>query len=216
MEKKIFEKDFSEKLAKNYNELSSYFDFELKVLCEFNTLIFEINKCLILELNRAAITLTNHFIERLLKVALIKNEAGIGPKPVDKWNDAYAKPTQQYGNLKLWETIKICREKNLINEQEKSFLNDIVRDMVRNGFSHADVEKIMKKYPDNVVMYEGSFSNPGKLKEVSVNQKLIPEIQAIQIAGFAEANARVYFDFVFNLLLRIEQRLTDKYDIEVS
>ncbi len=92
MEKEIFEKSFIKKLNTNFPEFDKYFDFNLKVFCEFNTLIFEINKCLILELNRASITLTNNLLERLLKLALINNETGIGPIPFEKWNDIFNGP----------------------------------------------------------------------------------------------------------------------------
>jgi len=60
-------------------------------------------------------------------------------------------------------------------------------------------------------MFEGSFSNPnGGLKEVSINQKIIPTFQAIQMENFAKDNAKTYFDFVFHLIFRIEKRLFEK------
>lgn len=83
MNKEVFEKNFIEKLNKNFPELSKYFDFNLEIFCEFNTQIFEINKCLLLEFYRAAITLTNNLLERLLKLALINNETGIEPIPIE-------------------------------------------------------------------------------------------------------------------------------------
>lgn len=88
---------------------------------------------------------------------------------------------------------------------------DTIRVLMRNGFSHSDSSKILSDLPDDSKMFQGDFSNPnGELKEVSVNQKIIPTFQAIQMENFAKDNAKVYFDFVFNLIFRIEKRLIKK------
>lgn len=207
MDKEIFEKDFVTKLNRNYPELGKYFEFNLKVFTEFNTLIFEINKCLILELNRAAITLTNNLIERLLKIALVKKETGIKPIPVEKWEIRFKEPMEKYSEYSLGNTIEKCKKLELINDLEKKILFDSIREMIRNGFSHADFGKVLKDYPDEIKLYQGSFSNPTDIKQVTINQKLNPEIQAFQIENFAKENAENYFDFAFNLIFRIEERL---------
>lgn len=90
MKKEIFEKAFADGLNKNFDNYSKFFDFEFYVYPELGTIIFEINKCLILEFNRAALTLTNHLLERVLKLALIKNETGIGPIPVETWESVFS------------------------------------------------------------------------------------------------------------------------------
>ncbi|MCY1635061.1 hypothetical protein [Marinifilum sp. D737] len=211
MEKAVFEKAFIEKLNKNYPDLGKYFEFELKVFCEFNTLIFEINKCLILELNRASITLTNHLLERLLKLALINHEAGIEPIPIEQWNDTYKRPNEKYGGMNLGQTIGVCKKLGLIMDEEKKLLDKTVRNLLRNGFSHADSSEILKDIPDNTKMYMGSFTNPKEgLEEVSVDQKIIPTFQALQMEEFAKAYAKPYFDFVFKLIFKIEERLIEK------
>jgi hypothetical protein len=211
MKKEIFEKGFKEKIDKNFLELSKYYDFNLEVFCEFNTLIFEINNCLLLELNRAAITLTNHLLERLLKLALIKNDTGIGPIEIKNWNEVYQEPNEKYGTFDLGNSIERCKKIELISKKEKSFLFDIIRVLMRNGFSHADSSKILADLPDNSPMFQGSFTNQnGELKKVNVNQKIIPTFQAIQMENFAKDNAKTYFDFVFHLIFRIEKRLIKK------
>ncbi|QXP78833.1 MULTISPECIES: hypothetical protein [Winogradskyella] len=211
MEKVVFEKSFIEKLDKNFPELAKYFDFNLEIFCEFNTLIFEINKCLILEFDRATITLTNNLLERLLKLALIKNDTGIGPIPIEKWNDVFEEPNKKYGSIPLGNSIEKCKKLELISDKEKSFLFDIIRELMRNGFSHADSSKILADLPDNSPMFQGSFTNPNAdLKEVSINQKIIPTFQALQMENFAKENAKFYFDFVFHLIFRIEKRLKEK------
>ncbi|SEL53585.1 hypothetical protein SAMN04487910_2748 [Aquimarina amphilecti] len=211
MEKEIFEKSFIEKLNNNFPVFAKYFDFNLKVFCEFNTLIFEINKCLILELNRASITLTNNLLERLLKLALINNETGIGPLPIEKWNDVFSEPNKKYGSIPLGNSIEKCKKLELITTDEKTFLFDTIRQLMRNGFSHADSSKILSDLPDESKMFQGSLINPNEdLKEVRVNQKIIPTFQALQMERFANENAKPYFDFVFKLIFRIEKRLLEK------
>lgn len=212
MDLELFEKDFNEKLIQNYPELGKYFDFQLNVFTEFNTLIFEINKCLLLELNRAAITLTNNLIERLLKLALIKNETGIGSIPIEDWDKTFRPPTEKYSGYKLGNSIEKCKKLDLINAEEKELLFVSIREMVRNGFSHADFDKVLIDYPDEIKMYQGSFSNSTELKEVKINQKLNPEIQAFQVENFAKDYSKQYFDFAFKLIFRIENRLIKKFE----
>lgn len=211
MNKEVFEKSFIEKLDENFPELSKYFDFNLEIFCEFTTQIFEINKCLLLEFDRAAITLTNNLLERLLKLALINNETGIDPIPIEKLNEAFYETNKKYGSIDMAESIERCKKFELISDKEKTFMFDTIRVLMRNGFSHSDSSKILSDLPDDSKMFQGDFLNPnGELKEVSVNQKIIPTFQAIQMENFAKDNAKVYFDFVFHLIFRIEKRLIEK------
>lgn len=210
MEKIIFEKNFSENLDKNFPKLSKYFEFQFLLFSELGTSIFEINKCLILEFHKASITLTNNLLERLLKLALIKNEVGIGSKPIEQWNSIFEEPNKKYSSIPLGNSIEKCKKFGLISEEEKTFLFDIIRDLMRNGFSHADSSKILAGLPDETKMFQGSFSNPAKMNKVNLNQKIIPLFQAIQMDNFAKKNALSYFDYVFKLIDKIEQRLIKK------
>lgn len=211
MENEQFQKEFTEKIEKNFSELSKYYDFNLKVFCEFNTLIFEINNCLLIELNRASITLTNHLLERLLKLALINNETGIGPIEFEKLNEVFQKPNEKYGHIDLANSIELCKKEKLISDKEKDFLFNIIRVLMRNGFSHADSSKILETFPNETKMYQGDFtSSQVELKKVGINQKIIPTFQAIHMENFAKDNAKKYFDFVFHLIFRIENKLIEK------
>jgi hypothetical protein len=212
MDKEVFEKSFINKLNKNFPEFSKYFNFRLEVFCEFNTLIFEINKCLILELYRATITLTNNLLERLLKLALIQNETGIGPKPIEEWDEVFNEPNKKYSSIALGSSIEQCKRQGLISDKEKEFLFPTIRVLMRNGFSHADSSEILANLPDESIMYQGNLKNPNNdLKKVSVNQKIFPALQALQMEEFAKTNAKLYFDFVFKLIFIIEKRLIEKY-----
>jgi hypothetical protein len=212
MEKEIFRKDFIEKLDKNFPQQSKYFEFQLQIFCEFNTLIFEINKCVILELSRATITLTNNLLERLLKLSLINNETGIGPIEIETWNEVFEEPNKKYNSISLANSIELCRKFELITKEEKDYLFTIVRELLRNGFSHSDSSKILKDLPDESVMFKTNLKNPEmELKEVKINQKIMPAFQAFQMENFAKISAKPYFEYVFDLIFRIEQRLIEKH-----
>lgn len=210
MEKKLFENAFVDKLNQNFQSRSKYFDFQFYVFSELGGTVFEINKCLILEFYRAAITLTNNLLERLLKLSLIYNEAGIGPKPVEDWGITFGEPNRKYTSISLGNSIEKCRKLDLITQNEKVFLFDRIRELMRNGFSHADSTKILNGIPDETTMFQGSFSNPNEIKPVTVSQKVIPFIQAIHIENFAKENAANYFDYIFELIKKIDQRLIDR------
>jgi hypothetical protein len=210
MEKVLFEKAFMDNLNKNFQSRSKCFEFEFYVFSELEGTVFEINKCLILEFYRASITLTNNLLERLLKLSLIYDEAGIGPKPVEDWSSTFEEPNKKYSSIPLGNSIEKCRKLDLITEEEKVFLFDTIRELMRNGFSHADSSKILNGIPDESTMFQCSFSNPTEIKPVTLNQKTIPFIQAIHIENFAKENAANYFDYVYDLIKKIDKRLIDK------
>jgi hypothetical protein len=207
MKQEIFEKSFIDNLNKNFPQLSKYFDFRIKVFTELNTMIFEINKCLILELNRATITLTNNLLERLLKSALIYQEVGTEPIPPDKWTEKFTEPNKKFGRLNLGASIEKCKKNKLITEKEKNILFDHIRILMRNGFSHADSTEIMKGFPDDSIGFQASLNNPTDIKEVRMDRKIIPIFQELEMENFAKENAEPYFDFIFNLIFKIENRL---------
>ncbi|HEY5122643.1 MAG TPA: hypothetical protein VIK14_02795, partial [Ignavibacteria bacterium] len=165
--------------------------------------------CLILELDKATITLTNYILERLLKLALIHQEVGIGSIPIEKWNSVFEGPNQKYSSLTLGDSINQCKKHKIITQSEKDFLFNTVRELMRNGFSHADAGKILKDIPENTVGFYASFTNPSEIKQVELNQKTISPLQAVQIDNFAKANSFLYFDYVFGLIDKIENRIIE-------
>ncbi len=211
MKKEIFEKAFSESLDENFQNQSKYFEFDFCVFPELGSLIFEINKCLILEFYRASITLTSNLLERLLKLALIYNETGIGPQPIEDWNSTFFASNQKYSSISLGNSIEKCKKEGLITEEENDILFNTIRELMRNGFSHADPSKILKELPDELSLFQGSFSGSTELKRVNINYKSIPVFQSLQMDTFAKDNALGYFDFVFRLMKEIDKKLVDKY-----
>lgn len=211
LESETLKKEFLSKLDKNYSELSKYYNARLKVFSELGDLIYEINTCLMLELNMASITLTNHLLERLLKLALIKNGAGIGPIPVEKWDSTFERTESEYGDKVLFKSITNCKITGLITEDEELFLDKQIRDPFRNGFSHADLRKVLNKLPDIAHFTHGSFGDPKNSKTLVLNPKNIPGLQAFHIDYFAQQNALPYFNYVYELIFKIEERLIAKH-----
>lgn len=210
MEKYHFEKAFNDNLQKNFEKHSKFFDVKLLVLTDLVTVVFEINKCLILELNRASITLTNFLLERVLKLALIYNEAGVGPKPIETWTEIFSGPSKKYNVLNLSTSIEQCKKNGLLTQVEKDYLYDTIRVLLRNGFAHADPSEIIKNIPDETPVFVASFDMPGEIQQINLDQKTIPIFQSIQMNNFAEQIAFKYFESIFNLMMNIDSRLKNK------
>lgn len=210
MDKTIFVRNFQESLDNNFSKYEKYFDYTFKVFFELRTSIFEVTKCLILELDKATITLTNNILERLLKLALIYNEVGLKTLAIEEWNSIYDEPNRKYGSISLGNSIELCLKNKIISQKEKDFLFDIIRELMRNGFSHADASKVLENLPNEILGYKGSLNNTTKLEEVFLNHKIIPPLQSIEIDNFAKMYASKYFEFVFTLIGIIETRLLEK------
>src|SRR5258706_3208394 len=186
MDKGIFEKAFVDSLNENFEKHSKYFDFEFYALTDLGTIIFEVNKCLILKLDKAAITLTNHLLERALKLALIFNETGVGPVPVENWTEIFSGPSKKYNINNLGSSIEQCKKAGLLTQDEKDHLFDTIRVLMRNGFSHADPSEIMKNLPDETPVFVGRLDKPGDIQKVNLDPKVIPTFQSITMDNFAK------------------------------
>lgn len=207
MQKSIFQTAFQEKLDKNFEKFNPYFDYQYQVFHDLGTTVFQAAKCLILEMPIASITISNHILERLLKLALIYKMAGIGPMPSEQVNEVFEATHNKYNHHTLGSSIELCKKEGLITDSEKDILFTIVREQIRNGFSHADMEKVLANIPDSIDAIQASLSNPNERKAISFNPKVVPIFQAIALEQFATANAENYFIAVFNLLRNIEAKL---------
>lgn len=211
MEKCLFEKDFIDKLNHNFEKYSQYFNFDSSIFSDLTQQIFEINKCLMLELYHTSITSTNNLLERLLKLSLIYKESGTGPTDPEFLGDKFSNANKKYSSITFSQSLKYCLEFNLITDKEFDFFNNTVRECIRNGFSHADTNKILKNVPEKTPMFVGNFSNPGVMKPIELNTKDIPTFQTIIMNEFSKKNAYLYFHQVFSLIGRIEKRLISNH-----
>jgi hypothetical protein len=206
-------KEFNDGLDKNFEDLKVYLSFfTVTIFKELESNIFQNIQCLIVNAYSASITLTNHMLERLLKLALIKNEIGLNPVKISDWNETYKK-THQYSKMVLEQTIKLCHDNSLINDKQEEYLTDMRRQF-RNGFSHYDPTKILIDHKETAEIH---FPNqdPEKTYDIEVNMKQIPVLQDYYVKKFAKENALTYFDYVFHLIRSIEKKLREKHHEEL-
>lgn len=192
---------FKDSFMKNYPRFKNYFELRPNIFSDLVFNIAEINRCLILESYTASITLTNHMLERLLKLALVEDELEVGPI-TNPHEDCY-KVIYPYLRLNMDKTIDLCFEKKIINEVQKTKIKRY-KTILRNGFSHADLDLIFKEYPET---YKVKYS---KTQDFTFNLKKDPR-QIYHLTKFAENNAVEYFEFVISLIMTMEKNLIDKY-----
>ena len=217
MSKEIFLKSYKEKVNRNYDQLDYYFNDRLAILSALNPVKYQIINCLMIEQNIASVTLTNHLLERMLKLALIEKEIyglKIGKDDIElklKLDFSYKK----YDNLVLSQSIKEAYKSELINDKEKEYLYNIVRDNIRNAFSHAEMEKINKGKQESITMFsykfgevEEKFRNQEALahKEIIVSTK-VPVLQSEIQNDKCSQIAMPYFESIYKIAKNIDARL---------
>jgi len=210
MEKIILEKTVKGNIDNNFDRFSKYLDFDYQVFNELKHSSDEVVKCLILEFDKAAITLTNNILIRLLKLSLIYNEMGIKSVPIEKWNSFFNEPNRKYGSLPLGKLIELCHKQDLITKSEKDYLTDSVNKLIINGYSSADTSKMLEIATDERFESQRDHEDSPGLDRSVLKHKIIPPLQSIQIENFTKANASIYFEFVFELIGNIEKRLIEK------
>lgn len=180
---------------------------------EIDPIRHEISLCLMFGLNQAAITLTNHLLENLLKTTLIvyysKDKFPKDSKDkVDDLVEMTREAREKYGEMALGDCINNVRKAGLIDKKQQNFLHEI-RDAFRNAFSHADKEKIFQggTVPIQVMSIEddgisAEVKKVVKLSDLVIGQGIIQAMQAEREAPWYFKNidslARELFDKVFN------------------
>ena len=137
-------------IRKNYNTIARAFENEYG-WPEVDTVRNEVCKCLICGLHQAAITLTNHLLESVLKKALIIDESAKNKTEQCDITNVFDDATNKYANKNLDFTINLACRKGLITKDEKELLHKF-REQYRNAFSHADSQKTFAgiKIPTNI------------------------------------------------------------------
>lgn len=206
MLKKDIEVTFNASINKNFDSFVGYIDYQTILFYDLKPVISQLINCQILEMHIATIVLTNHLLERALKLSLIYKFAGVGEIATDKVSSIFEEAHKKYGEFTLGKSIELCKKEGLINKVEKDQLFDLIRTQIRNGFSHGDSSAILVNVPDKLTAYEGDLTT-GKTAKIQLNMKVIPGMQGLLIDKFAEMNATKYFHFVYNLMKNIEKRM---------
>lgn len=137
-----FIKELNANISNNYQTVEYAFENDYK-WPEVDPVRNEICKCIICGFHQAAITLTNHLLESVLKKALIINESSKNKTEQSDITNVFDEATKKYANKDLNFTINQACQKGLIDKDEKNTL-DKFRKQYRNAFSHADPQKTFK------------------------------------------------------------------------
>ena len=217
MSKEFIISKFTDSIEKNYDNLLKYYKYFSIEFCSIRGIKIEILNSLLIDNYESSICTTNYFLERLLKLALIKKytiEYKIfGPL----YNEKLEKAIALYDDKSLSKTIDLACENSLIDSDVKKELTSFREDF-RNPYSHANISKINKQFPSHI---GGFMFDINKVSQnISKGEKATAE-SFIQISknspAFAQHLQRTrskndalpYFDYVFNLLVEFEQKITE-------
>lgn len=123
-------------IQKNYSLVAYAFENEYDWV-DVDPVRDEICKCIICGLHQAALVLTNHLLESVLKKARITNESKINKTDADNICSIFNHATSEYANEPLHGNIEYAYNKGFISEEDKKYLH-YCRKRFRNAFSHAD------------------------------------------------------------------------------
>lgn len=184
---------------------------------ELDPLRHEISICITFGLCQAAITLTNHLLESLLKYSLIinhgksvkKSEEEIEGRVISSFVEQYDEAIKLYNNKNLDKTINRCCTLGLIPKEQKKQLH-VFRERFRNAYSHSDKSKTFGK---STVPVNGVKLSEDKFVQ---DESGSPEIakfligQGIIQFEFAQKEAASYFRYIDNLVREIWIKLFTK------
>ncbi len=223
MFKEIFIKGYLEKIERNNSFLEPYFKHSLILLSAINPIKYEIINCLMIEQYIASINCTNHFLERLMKLALIQKETeGLKYDEIEKLSSKLNIAYINYDKLNLCDSIDKCyNEARLITKNEFETLNKM-RSEIRNSYSHAQMQKINQGLPENISMQMYSFKEAKKSiknktkivsKEVFIPTK-DPTLQSEFQKSYSKDLAINYFKTVYEIAISIDVKLDVKLEYE--
>ncbi|WP_299218466.1 hypothetical protein [uncultured Aquimarina sp.] len=219
MEKEEYIIQYEKRVNKNYDELSFFINDNLHILSNLKSVKYEIINCLMIEQFQASITITNHFLEKMLKSALIsKYIEGLKFSDSDELNLKLKEAYKKYDDKTLKQSIDSALEIDIINKDEFNYINK-VRDDIRNAFSHAQMDKINKGKPERIKMF--SF-NINEVQKSIINTATVPKgkelnistqelgIQALIQEDHSKSIAYTYFKSIYTITKNIDVRLDFK------
>ena len=162
----------------------------------------EIIDCLLTGTYQAAITLTNHFLEKSLKMALVYHSTGGKKVHFADQMQTYEEALAKFGDSDLSQTINACCSKGLIDKERKKTLQRH-RDTFRNAYGHASADKTFGTLTaPSAILPTG---NPAHYK-IEVNTiASMPYIQGMAQQLLAEMDAIPYFKYVYETHKLLEQ-----------
>ncbi|WP_276374303.1 hypothetical protein [Chryseolinea sp. H1M3-3] len=196
MEREIFTKGFIKSVDEYFESLRPFYDHDLRYLPELATLKFEILNCLMLGFYQASICTTNHFVERMLKLSLMKNHTkGYNYSDMETYT-VKLKESKKFDDLTLNQSLALALEKELISNEQYEYLKKI-KNHIRNPYSHAHISKITQGAPESVKMFRFSFDD---IKSRLGKNENLGKPESIEIPSYSPAIAQFYQEHVSKLL----------------
>lgn len=188
--------------AETYNHLAKRFDPGFQSPA-FHIIRHEIRTCIVCELHQAAITLTNHYLEKFLKVSLVNS---ICPKMIhDKGFDEERRAAiKRFGSKPMSTNIATALEKQIITNNESKVL-DTFKDTFRDTFSHFDHQKLIPNHNMNLQMFDFTKIEPPKSID-NVSAKSFTFAAGFFDYDFAKEHSWVYFLCVDDIAMRYEMK----------
>jgi len=196
-------------IGKNYLRVRDCYLTEYG-LPELDPLRYEITLCLTFGLYQAAITLTNHLLESLLKYALIyhhtlqmqQERQRIDGHAIEALIEWLSEGKSVYANKNLNYTINRACTLGLITQEQKNKLQEI-RQAFRNAYGHADKAKTFGQAttPVEAVHFTGDRVVSEGKKQVSLADLLI--FQGVFQVIYAEKDAVPYYLYIDSLARHI-------------
>jgi hypothetical protein len=204
----MIEDIFPRKWFANYENIKELFDNDYGYP-EFDTLRDEICKCLILDLNVASITLTNHLLEDFLKKILIYKST---PKNQDSIIGIFDISTDKYNSISLYDSIEKSYEEGLISEIQKELFHQF-RNKFRNPYSHADSNKIFQNMTVGAqeLKLEDDKINTSDYKKIDITR--LPFFHGIAKIQIAEELALKYFNSVDSMIREVLEEIKNAHNL---
>ena len=181
---------------------------------QFDPLRHEICLSIMFGMCQAAITLTNHLLESLLKYALIikkgnefqQTEDEIKGRGIASLEEKYAEGIRLYGGVNLHDSINHAHQEHLISEEQRQQLHQF-REIFRNAYGHADKKKIFgtSTMPVTAMRLEDDKLVQDESKDAEIASLLIG--QGLAQAQIAQYNAPPYFLYLDSLVREINAKL---------
>ena len=206
-------KYYTELIEKNYSQLEPFYGHSFMTFCELNHLKNEICNCLLFEFYQASIFSTNHFLERLLKLTLIKNHTReFNYSEIEKYREKLNESEKDFDGMTLHQSITKAHELNLITDKQFEYIKT-AKNKFRNPFSHAQVSKINEKESDfsgHMFSFKEVKESLKKGTELKIPERItIPKFSPAISQMLQESNSKeiafTYFNSIFIILTEIER-----------
>lgn len=150
--------------------------------------------------SQAAVTLTNHLLEKALKVILMQTEPNNQNfTDAAKIQSHYAELNRQYQNVNLVDLIQRFFDKGYIDENERTTLDEF-RKVFRNAFGHADPKKTFGETTKKVAVFNPFVHTEFQMSEVKV--KDFQFVQDTEQKKICDTQGLDYFIFIDKIIIR--------------